>query len=209
MKNIHKFGFYCALVAFIATVGFDVVQIMQVVYWLKFPWDGILIYAFSLCIPVPFILAMLALHYSVPDEKRIWTHAALLFLVIYAMYVCLNYVVQLAMVIPMSLQEKLAEIKILDQTPHSLFWNIDALGYIFMGLAALFASFALSGPGAGKWAKRLFLAHALVTPLITFVYFYPTFNYTLLLLGFPWAITAAGSMLALTFYFRARLQEMP
>jgi hypothetical protein len=27
--------------------------------------------------------------------------------------------------------------RILDQTPHSLFWDIDELGYIFMGLATL------------------------------------------------------------------------
>jgi hypothetical protein len=32
--------------------------------------------------------------------------------------------------------------------------------------------------------------HALVTPLIAVVYFYPTFSPQLLFLGFPWAITA-------------------
>jgi hypothetical protein len=46
---------------------------------LVYPWDEISIYGFSLCIVVPFILEMLALHYITPTEKKIWSHAALLF----------------------------------------------------------------------------------------------------------------------------------
>ncbi len=94
-----KLGFYSALIAFIASVGYDVAQILQIVGSLKYPLDNILIFGFSLLIPIPFILAMLALHYSVSDDKKIWTHAALLFTVMYATYVTLNYVVQLTTVI--------------------------------------------------------------------------------------------------------------
>jgi hypothetical protein len=45
-------------------------------------------------------------------------------------------------------------------------------------------------------------ANALVTPLITIVYFYPVYSYKLLLLGFPWAITAPLFMLLLTIMFK-------
>lgn len=45
-----KLGYYAALLAFIASVGFDVVQTLQVVGGLKFPADAISIYAFSLLI---------------------------------------------------------------------------------------------------------------------------------------------------------------
>ncbi|MDD5087342.1 MAG: hypothetical protein PHI18_00905 [bacterium] len=205
MKDISKFGQYCALAATIATAGYDVVQLMQVAGLLKYPADAIVIYGFSLLIPVPFILAVLALHYSAPQEKKIWTHAALLFSVVYATYVLLNYVVQLTTVIPMSLQGRGEEIRVLDQTPHSLFWDVDALGYIFLALATLFASFRFSGRGLEGWVKGFFLANALVTPLICIVYFYPTFSYTLLLLfGTPWIITATGSMLMLVLFFRRR-----
>ncbi|MHB0935425.1 MAG: hypothetical protein ACYC6A_03455 [Armatimonadota bacterium] len=203
-RTIARFGFYSALLAFIASVGYDIVQILQVVGTLKYPVDAVLIYGFSLLIPVPFILAMLALHHGAADEKKIWTHAALLFIVIYAMYVTLNYVVQLAMVIPLNLRGELGELRILDQTPHSLFWNVDALGYIFMGLATLFAVPAFAKSGLEGWTRGFFLAHALVTPLIAFVYFYPTFSYRLLLLGAPWMITASGSLLLLALYFRSK-----
>ena len=107
-KIVYTFGFWSALVAFVAAVGFGVALTLQVVGVLVFPWDGILIFGFSLGIATPFLLAILALHYSVPNEKKIWSHAALLFAVIYAVYVTLNYVVQLATVIPFSLQGALA-----------------------------------------------------------------------------------------------------
>lgn len=153
-----KLGFYSALIAFIASVGYDVAQILQLVGYFKFPLDVILIFGFSLLIPIPFILAMLALHYSVSDNKKIWTHAALLFTVMYATYVTLNYVVQLATVIPMTLRGALDEVRILDQTPHSLFWDIDALGYIFMGLATLFAVPVFAKKGLELWVRRFFFS---------------------------------------------------
>jgi len=200
-----KIGFGFALVAFIASLGYDIVQILQIAGCVKFPLDAIFIYAFSLGIPVPFLIAIVALHYSVPAEKRIWTHIALLFTVIYTTYVTLNYVVQLATVIPASLTGNLDAIRVLDQTPHSLFWDVDALGYIFLALATLFASFSFANKGFERWVKWFFLANAMVTPLVGFVYFYPTFSYGLLLLATPWIITASGSMLLLALFFKRQI----
>jgi hypothetical protein len=190
-----------ALVAFIGALGFSIVQILQVVTVLRFPWDAILIYGFSLCIATPFMIAMLALHYVTPQEKKFWSHAALLLAVIYAVYVNLNYVVQLATVIPMSIRGSLEGIRVLDQTPHSLFWDVDALGYIFMGLATLFAVPVFVKTGLGKWVRSFFLANGLAVPVIAFVYFYPTFSTGLLLLGSIWIITALGSILLLMLFF--------
>jgi len=43
---------------------------------------------------------MVALHHETPPERRFWSHTALLMSVVYVTYVMLNYVVQLAVVIP-------------------------------------------------------------------------------------------------------------
>jgi hypothetical protein len=204
-KLISKVGFWFALAAFVASAGYDIVQILQIIGSIKYPLDAILIYGFALGIPVPFVIAMVALHYSAPNDKKIWTHIGLLFAVIYTTYVALNYVVQLATVIPASLIGTLGEVRILDQTPHSLFWDVDALGYIFLALSTLFASFLFSNRGFDRWVKWFFIANFLVTPLISFVYFYPTFSYTLLLLATPWVITASGSMLVLALYFKRQI----
>lgn len=211
-KLITNIGFWFALIAFLASIGYDIVQLMQVAGSVRPPLDAILIYSFSLGIPVPFVVAMVALHYSVPNDKKLWTHTALLFAVIYTTYVSLNYVVQLATVIPASLAGALNEVRILDQTPHSLFWDVDALGYIFLALSTLFASFSFVNRGFDRWVKWFFIANFLVTPLICVVYFYPTFSYGLLLLATPWIVTASGSMLVLALFFKyspTRIGSLP
>jgi len=201
-KTINKVGFWSGLIAFASTMAYVIVQLLQVAGVLRYPLDETLIYGTSLCIVFPFVLEMLALHYITPDDKKFWSHAGLIFSIIYSVFVTANYVVQLATVIPMKLKGTANEIHILEQTPHSLFWDFDALGYICMGLAMLAALPAFEKDGFQKWVRISFLANALVTPLITFVYFYPAYSEKLLVLGFPWGITAPLAMLLLAIRFK-------
>lgn len=79
--------------------------------------------------------------------------------------------VQLATVIPRKLKGAANEVQILEQTPHSLFWDFDALGYLFMGLATLVAIPVFEKRGFQKRVRISFWANALATPLISVVYF--------------------------------------
>jgi hypothetical protein len=97
---------------------------LQVADVLFFPLDEILIYGISLCIVIPFVLEMLALHYVTPEGKKFWSHAALIFTIIYSAFVTANYVVQLATVIPKKLEGAADEIRVHEQTPHSMFWDL-------------------------------------------------------------------------------------
>jgi heme/copper-type cytochrome/quinol oxidase subunit 4 len=195
--TISRVGYWSGLAAFAATTAYVGVQLLQVAGVLRFPIDEVLIYGTSLCIVVPFVLEMLSFHYVTPRDKQFWTHASLIFAIIYAVFVTANYVVQLATVIPLKIAGASEAIRVLDQTPHSMFWDYDAVGYISMGLATLVAVPALGRTGFEKWVRMSFIAHALVTPLISIVYFYPTFSNRLLFLGFPWAVTAPLFMLLL------------
>ncbi len=201
-RTINKIGFYAGVTAFASNAAFVVVQFLQLLGVLTYPYDEIFIYSFSLCIVIPFLLEMLALHYATAEHKKIWTHAALIFTVIYAVFVMANYVVQLATVIPMTIKGNGDTVKILSQSPHSMFWDYDAIGYISMGLATLFAAQAFEKRGIQKWVRISFLANAFVTPLIAFVYFYPTFSEKLLMLAVPWTITAPTAMLLLAIMFK-------
>ncbi|MCB1810985.1 MAG: hypothetical protein KDK04_04580 [Candidatus Competibacteraceae bacterium] len=202
--TISNVGYWSGLAAFTSTLVYGLVQILQIAGMLRFPVDEILIYGTSLLIVVPFILEMLAFHYLTPPDKQFWTHAALIFTIIYAVFVSANYVVQLATVIPAKLRGATEAIRVLEQTPHSMFWDYDAVGYIAMGLACLLAVPAVNGIGYERWVRRSLVAHALMTPLITIVYFYPTFSTKLLLLGLPWAITAPLFMFMLAVMLRKR-----
>ncbi len=206
--KISDAGYWSGLAAFASAVTYDVVQILQIAGVLQFPYDEILIYGSALCIVVPFVLEMLALHYLTTKDKQFWTHASLIFTVIYAVFVSANYVVQLATVVPAKLAGTAEAILVLQQTPHSMFWNYDAIAYISMGFATLLAVPALGKQGFEGWVRLSFIANAFVTPLISIVYFYPAYSQELLYLGFPWAISAPLFMLLLAIMLRRRQLEM-
>lgn len=199
-KNIAIIGFYAAMAAFLAMVGYGIVQILQVAGVTAYPLDDILIYGFSLAIAPPFLIAILALHHIVPGDRRFWSHGALVFALLYTVYVVLMYTVQLATVIPASLRDPAKNI--LTVTPHSFFWTLDALGYICMSLSTLFAAFVFKKDKAQKWLRRFLIANGLVIPLIGFAYFYPHFSNWVLFIGAPWLFTAPGSVLLLAIFFR-------
>ncbi|MDD5224412.1 MAG: hypothetical protein PHE84_10505 [bacterium] len=204
--KIYKYGFWFGILAFGSNAAFVLAQTLQLLGVLNFPFDQIFIYGFSLCIVIPFLLEMLALHHVTPKDKKFWSHAALIFTIIYSVFVSANYVVQLATVIPMTLRGVSSQISILVQTPHSLFWDFDAIGYISMGLAMLLAVPVFEKHGFQKWVRISFLANAFVTPLIAFVYFYPKFSEKILLLAIPWTITAPMAMLLLAIMFKKNIE---
>ena len=207
-KTIYKIGFRTGIIAFSANVLFVIAQTLQLLGVMTYPYDEIFIYGFSLCIVIPFVLEILALHYVTPDSKKFWSHAALIFTVIYAIFVTSNYVVQLVTVIPMTLKGTADGIEVLRQTPHSMFWDFDAIGYICMGLASVFVLPIFEKQGFDKWVKIAFLANALVTPLIAFVYFYHEFSEKILLLAIPWTITAPLMMLFLALWFKKSARKI-
>lgn len=61
-STIYKAGYWSGLAAFAATTAFVIVQTLQLMRVLTYPWDEISIYGTSLCIVVPFVLEMLVLH---------------------------------------------------------------------------------------------------------------------------------------------------
>ena len=205
--EVNKYGYWFGIAAFSANAAFVVVQLMQLAGVLHYPMDEILIYGFSLCIVIPFLLEMLALHHVAPADKKYWSHAALIFTIIYAVFVTANYVVQLGTVIPATLRGAADEISILVQTPHSMFWDFDAIGYISMGFATLVALPIFKNRGFDRWVRISFLANVLVTPLIAFVYFYPDYSEKILLLGLPWGVTAPLAMLMLALWFKKNREK--
>lgn len=204
MSSLGRIGFRAGLAAFTATVVYDLVQVLQMVGVLHFPLDEILIFGASLGIVVPFVLEMLALHYSRPAERRFWTHAALLFTTMYAVFGTANYVIQLTTVIPAKLRGTTTTIHLLEQTPHSLLWDFDAIAYIAMGVATLMIIPALENSGAERRVRLACMAHVAATALACVVYFYPTYSTRLLMLGFPWAVTAPVVMILLALALRSQ-----
>jgi hypothetical protein len=178
--------------------GYSIVQILQLLAVLTFPWDEILIFGFSLGIPVPFVIAMIALHHTAPAERRIWTHCAVVLAAMYATLVTIVYSTQLAVVVPAKLAGNAAAMQGLTVSAGTFMWVIDGAGYILMGLATLFAAGAFTADSKHRWLRRFLIANGLIDPVILAVYMFPW----LLPAGGLWIITAPGSLWLLARYFR-------
>ena len=209
MPTLGRIGFRAGVAAAAATLAYLAAQILQVVGVLRFPLDEILIFGTSLCIVVPLVLEMLALHYSRDGDTQFWTHAGLIFTTMYAVFAATNYVVQLATVIPAKVRGAADTVRVLEQSPHSLLWDVDAMAYIAMGLAALMIMPAFGRRGAERRVRVACELHVAATVLAGIVYFYPTYSQKLLLLGFPWGITAPVFMLSVAFALRDQVETRP
>jgi hypothetical protein len=201
MNDVRTIGLWSALAALVASAGYSVVQLLQVVGVLSFPLDEILIFGFSIAIPLPFVLAMVAFHHSVRVEQWIWTHCAVVLASMYAVLVIIVYPAQLAVVIPSRMHGDAESVRALTVTRGTIIWVIDGAGYLLMGLSTLFAAGALRDQHAHRWVRRFMVANGLIDPVILAVYFMPW----LLPLGALWIITAPGSLWLLARYF----QRMP
>ena len=193
----HWLGFWAAIVTFAAASGYGVVQIMQVTGLLKFPLDEILIFGFSIFIATPFVIAITALHYAVPADKRVYTHTAAMLAAMYATLVSLVYMTELFVTVPARMHGGAAQVAAITLSEHSFFWAIDALGYVLMSIAALLAAGALGWRGQQGRLKLFLVLHGLQAPVIVLILWRPD----LLLWGSGWIVTGPGMMLLMAAYF--------
>jgi hypothetical protein len=208
---LYRIGFWAALIALIGAVGYMVSAFLQILGVVNDLHDAVIAFSASLLMPVPILLAMLVLDHTVAEGQRFWTHTAITFAVIYTTYNTLNYVVQLATVLPAGYtwnfdnqQGTQGPLSLLNQTTHSLFWDLDALGYIFLSLSTLAAAPVFANNGLERWVRRFFVANGLVIPLFCITYFYPGYSVPQLFFGLPWGITVPGSLVTLALFFRQK-----
>jgi hypothetical protein len=207
---IRAAGFWAAVVALVGAIGYIFSVPLQIMSILSPTQDAVVAFASSLAIAPSFLVAVVALHYTVLPQKRFWTHVAVQLATIYATLACVNYVVQLVTVLPAGYSWSFTDqagtagpLSVLNQTRHSLMWDLDGLAYIFLNLSTLFAARAFERSGPQRVIRRVLLANASITPLFAVTYFWPGFSVPMLLLGgIPWSITVPASMLALSIHFR-------
>jgi hypothetical protein len=196
---LNRFGFFAALGALVASVGYGVPQLMQVAGALAWPWDVILIFAPSLALAPLFVLTMVAVHVDVPAGKRVWSLAALALAIMYAVLVSMVYAVQLGVVIPLQLQGDAARVALFACcAQYQPMTAIDLLGYTLMSLSTGFAAVVFGGSGVGRAARFWLLANALLAPFLILQLAWPSLIYV----GALWLVTFPLSMLFIALVFR-------
>jgi hypothetical protein len=194
----RRFGFWAALAACAASVGYGIPQLLQVAGLLPDPWDRILIFAPSLILAPLFVLAMAALHEAAPASRRVFSLSGLALATIYATLACIVYSTQLSVVIPADLHgggEQVAFLACCQQ--HRFLTGVDLMGYTLMSLAMLVATPAITGT-AGRAARIWFFVNGALAPFLIAQVLWPFLIYV----GAAWLITFPLAMALLAAWFR-------
>ena len=208
MSAGNKIGFWSAILSSFFSLVYIIAQLAE---WLGMLGSGggpenpstaaglIILLTPSLLLAPSFMLLILGIHYHAPEDKKIWSHAGLLFATVYAVMVSINYYVQLTLVVPHLIRGEIDSIQPFLFTPFDSFiYSVDVLGYSFMSLSTLFTAFVFTGRGPERTARRFLIANGLLIPFLAFQIFY----HPLIWPASLWAITFPGATISLAILFR-------
>ncbi|MBO9567114.1 MAG: hypothetical protein J7621_30355 [Niastella sp.] len=153
----------------------------------------------SLLLGIAFPILMTAIHYYVPKERKLFSHLGIVFAAIYSVLICMNYFIQLTLVVPHMLTGETASIQFLLFKPFDSFlYSVDILGYSFMSLSILFAAFAFSNKDREKTVRAFMIANGLLIPFLALQNHF----HFLIWGGSLWAITFPGTTITLAVLFK-------
>lgn len=160
-----------------------------------------------------FVVLFACIHSFAPEEKKLFSRIALLFAVAYAVVIAVDYFSQLTIVIPSLQSGESAGLSLFTQyNPHGFFIAGEALGYLMMNVAFLFAAPLFSG-GRAERALRWLFALSFVLAVVSFVGLWLlkhdliAFEVTILMIN--WAVLIISGVLLSIVFRRALRQGSP
>ncbi len=133
-SSVRRFGFWSAMATAITYAVFLVGYFIG--SYLRPPWDIAIPVAASILIAPSFVLLTVGIHYATPESKRIWSHAAMAFALLYAAFVSIVYVTWLFVVEPHVLNHSRSAVAPFVFKRGSFVQMLDGLGYTYMSLAS-------------------------------------------------------------------------
>jgi hypothetical protein len=201
-KTKHdQIGFWAAIAAMIFAIGYSVAQLLSWLQILQHPHELFWLFLPSLFLAPAFLIVMICLHFTVPEQGKIWTAIGLSFATIYCAFATMNYFAQLTVVVPALVKGEINETHVLAFKQGTFMFAIDCLGYFFMSLSTFFAAFAFRE--TYKSFYRWMLVNGLLIIIFIPAYFYPFFYF----IGSVWAITFSLAMINAAKLFRNNSQQ--
>ncbi len=206
--SARALGFWSAVLATLFSITYDIGQLAE---WLGLLGSGggpessstalglVVLLTPSLMLGSAFLLLLVSVHQLATDDRKIWSHAAVVFATAYAVLISINYFVQLTLVAPRLARGQVQGIEPFLFVPFDSFlYAVDILGYSFMSVATLLAARVFTGPGLARVARWFLTANGLLLPFIALqMYFHP-----LIWVAALWAITFPGSTWTLAVVFK-------
>jgi hypothetical protein len=113
-----------------------------------------------------FIVLVVCIHSYASSDRKIFSHIALSFAVIYATIILIDYFIQFTIVIPSILTGETAGLSLFTQyNPHGFFIALETLGYSMMSGAFLFIAAVFAGGKLERALRWIFIAGFVVAVL--------------------------------------------
>ncbi|NJM67200.1 MAG: hypothetical protein HC851_16760 [Acaryochloris sp. RU_4_1] len=201
-------GFWSAVLATVFSITYIVGQFAE---WLGLlgsqggpasgstPLGLVVLLTPSLFLASSFLMLCVSIYQLTPSDRKIWSHAAVVFATIYAALISIVYFVQLTLVAPRVARGQIEGIEVFLFVPFDSFlYAVDILGYSFMSMATLFAAQVFTGRGLHRVVRLFLIANGLLLPFIALQMYF----HSLIWVAALWAVTFPGSMWTLAIFFR-------
>lgn len=199
-RAVVQVGFWSAVTTAISCILFSIAAVMTETGALAAPWDVVLPIAPSLVLAPAFLIMMVCVNATVTGEKKIWSQLAVALATVYVPLCSAAYIVEMFVVEPRIMHGRAGEVALLTLTRGDTVFNaVDGIGYVFMGLATLFAAPAFAGDRLRRSIRRLLLASGIVSLPIFLTYFV---DRSFIYIAALWSVTISGSAILLAVFFR-------
>lgn len=206
-------GFWSSIAVAVFTIGF-IVALPLTFNFSK--WSGIETYARtfkpvqmltilpSILLASSFVIFTVCIYYYADEDKKIWSHLAIAFGLIYAVISTLNYLIQIITVMPSITNMQLNGLDLfVAGNPNSIFFALMA-SYFFMCISSLFIAFVFSKEKPQRWIRLLFMGAGLSGPLCLLGAFVGT-SVIMPLSGILWFLCLSAGSIKIAVYFRKLL----
>ena len=161
-----------------------------------------------------FVVLMVCIHYYASNEKKIFSQIGLLFALVYATVVLIDYFIQFTVVIPSILSGETAGLSLLTQyNPHGIFIALEGLGYFMMSVAFLFAAAVFAG-GKLELAIRWLFVTSFILAIVSFTVLsllrYDIVAFEVTILTINWTVLiVSGILLSILFKRTGKRKRVP
>jgi hypothetical protein len=111
-----------------------------------------------------FVVLLACVYSGGTEQSKVFGLIALVFSVMCATVIAIDYVIQLVVIQPSLLKGETASLSLFTQyNPHGIFLGMEDLGYLMLSVAFLFVGFAITGrSGLERAARWLFIVAAVL-----------------------------------------------
>jgi hypothetical protein len=202
--SLRQLGFWSATAMATTYIVFFLSSSFALGVFLRVPWDQIIPIGASILIAPSFVLLIVSLHYTAPVAKRMWSHAAIAFAILYAAFVSIVYITLLFVVEPHVVHHTESEVAPFLFGHGTFLQMLDGLGYTYMSLAVFLTAPLFAGGRLNNWIRRIAIASGpgALGVLVSYV----VYTGPLTLLGIGAFLVPVYAILLAIYFRRAQLR---